>query len=371
MNATYLARLTPPGAAAIASFALRGPRAWALVRELARRELPAEPAPGRFWLRRLADTDEVVVAVRQAQPEPWLELHCHGGREVLRLIEELFAARGVEVCTWQQLERAAGEEPLRTAALEAVIQAPTVRTAAIALDQWHGAFARSLEAVRAALERGDTAAADRLLEELERYAPVGRHLTAPWHVVLAGAVNVGKSSLVNALAGYQRSVVSETPGTTRDVVTTLLAVDGWPVQISDTAGWRQSAEPLEAEGVARGRQAVAAADLCLWLLDASAPAVLTAANLGPVRLVVNKVDLPPAWPLDAVAGLRVSARTGTGLAELCQALADWLVPVPPPGAAVPFTPALADAVTEVRRLVRDGNSAEALRRLDAAAAERG
>src|SRR5206468_8294358 len=105
---------------------------------------------------------------------------------------------------------------------------------------------------------------------------------------------------------------------------------------------------------------------------ASAPAVLPDANLGPVRLVVNKVDLPPAWPLDEVAALRVSARTGMGLAELCQALANWLVPSPPPpGAAVPFTPALADAVTEVRRLVRDGNPAEALRRLDVAAAERG
>src|SRR5262245_35961433 len=103
MNPTYLARLTPPGAAAIATFALRGPRAWAAVRELAQHKLPAEPAAGRFWLRRLGGTDEAVVAVRQIEPELWLELHCHGGREVLLLIEELFAGRGVEICSWQTL----------------------------------------------------------------------------------------------------------------------------------------------------------------------------------------------------------------------------------------------------------------------------
>ena len=67
-------------------------------------------------------------------------------------------------------------------------------------------------------------------------------------MVIAGAANVGKSSLVNALAGYQRSVVAATPGTTRDVVTALIAVDGWPVELADTAGWRTDADPLERKG---------------------------------------------------------------------------------------------------------------------------
>src|SRR5271163_2560972 len=103
MTTTFLACLTPPGAAAIATLALRGPAAWALVRGLAQRVLPPEPEPGRFWLTRFGDAargevDEVVLAVKQAQPEAWLELHCHGGREVLRLLEEQLTARGAQVC---------------------------------------------------------------------------------------------------------------------------------------------------------------------------------------------------------------------------------------------------------------------------------
>jgi tRNA modification GTPase len=361
---TRLARLTPVGVGAIATLALRGPAAWTLVRDLARRPLPAEPTPGRFWWTPLGEAggaaDEVVIAVKQTAPQPWLELHCHGGREIVRLLEELFAARGVEICTWQQLE----DDPLHAAALAVLTGALTVRTAAIALDQYQGALARALEEVRSALTRGDLEAADRVLADLERHAPVGRHLAVPWRVVIAGAPNVGKSSLVNALAGYQRSVVSAVPGTTRDVVTTLLAVDGWPIEVADTAGWRSTGDALEREGVARATAAMAAADLCLWVVDAAATPVWPAADAGPVRVVVNKIDLPAAWPLEGVEAVRVSARTGAGLGELCQAIAGWLVPeVPPPGAAVPFSAAVAAVVTAVRDLVRAGAATAALDRL--------
>src|SRR5207248_2042384 len=78
--------------------------------------------------------------------------------------------------------------------------------------------------------------------------------------------------------------------------------------------------PLEAEGMARGRGAIAAADLCLWLVDASAPPVLPPPGLERTQLVVNKIDLPPAWPLDEVPAVCVSAQTGAGLAELCEVL---------------------------------------------------
>jgi tRNA modification GTPase len=367
--------LTPAGTGAIATLALRGPRAWEVVRELFRPHatgagLPAEAEPGRVWLGRLGEdpkaaADEVVMVVKRGAPAPWVEVHCHGGREVIRMLLEMFAARGIEVCSWQQLESRTATDLLQAGALAALAEARTTRTAAVLLDQYHGAFGRQVGAVRAALGREDHAEAGRILEELTRYAAVGRHLTAPWRVVIAGAPNVGKSSLVNALAGYQRSVVAATPGTTRDVVTTLIAVDGWPVELTDTAGLRPLADNLEQQGIDLARRAAEQADLCLWVLDAATAPVWPDAAAGAVRLVVNKVDLPAAWDWGQAAGaVHVSALTGAGLAELCQAVAGWLVPEsPPPDAAVPFTPALCDRVEEARRHGAAGRHQDARRAL--------
>jgi tRNA modification GTPase len=216
-----------------------------------------------------------------------------------------------------------------------------------------------------ALEQGDHEAAGRLLATLLRHAPVGRHLSEPWRVVVAGAPNVGKSSLVNALAGFSRCLVSAAPGTTRDVVTTLIAVDRWPVELADTAGQRAEAESLEAQGIALARTAAGRADLCLWVLDASAPPVWPDFATPALRLLVNKVDLPVAWDLgQASAAVPVSARTGAGLDDLCQAMAGWLVPDPPlPGAAVPFTAELCDRLEDVRGLLAAGRVTEAMQGL--------
>src|SRR5262249_14786524 len=245
---TYAALLMPAGTGAIATLAVAGPRAWAVASELFRPHSgkekwpPAESTPARFWLGRFGDwpagptADEVVLAVPRLHPTPRVEVHCHGGVEVVRWLLEVLAARGIQVCTWQELERRTTDDPLRALAAVALAEALTVRTASILLDQYHGAFHRAHHAVRAALDCNDAHEAGRLLNELVRFADVGRHLTAPWRVAVLGAPNVGKSSLVNALAGYQRSVVAATPGTTRDVVTTLIAVAGWPAELADTAG---------------------------------------------------------------------------------------------------------------------------------------
>jgi tRNA modification GTPase len=209
-----------------------------------------------------------------------------------------------------------------------------------------------------------------------------------------GAPNVGKSSLVNALAGFQRSVVAATPGTTRDVVTTLIAVDGWLIELADTAGLREETEVLEGQGIALARRAAASADLCLWVLDASVPPVWPqtrgsrmedrglgreseastpaypaeplAVRLGRslalpkildprIRVVVNKIDLSPAWDVGRATGaMGVSALTGAGLGDLFEGLSRWLVPdVPAAGAAVPFTPTLAKRVEEASQLCQE------------------
>ena len=90
-----------------------------------------------------------------------------------------------------------------------------------------------------------------------------------WRVVIAGPPNVGKSSLINAMAGYERAIVSPLPGTTRDVVTLTTAIDGWPVQLADTAGLRASDDELESAGVKLAGAALAAADLVILVCDAT------------------------------------------------------------------------------------------------------
>jgi tRNA modification GTPase len=373
---TLVACLTPPGTAAIATLALRGPRAWEVVRRLFRPRnpsgppLPAEPEAGQIWLGQLGETirDEVVVTAGTTPAGPWVEVHCHGGREVIRLLLETFAGQGARVCSWQELERLTTERPLQALAAAAVAEARTTRTAAILLDQYHGALERALAAILAGLDQRDCGEAGQLLAELAARADLGRHLTASWRVAVAGAPNVGKSSLVNALAGYQRSIVAATPGTTRDVVTTALAIDGWPVELADTAGIRSGTDSLEEQGIHRAEAALGASDLCLWVLDASVAPVLPPPGAPRARLVVNKIDLEPAWDLDRAGdAVRVSALTGTGLADLCATLSRWLVPEPPPPrAAVPFTAALADRVEEAWQHFAAGREPEARQTLVAA-----
>lgn len=336
--------MTPAGKAAIATLAVRGPSAWAATCALFRPRagaLPDTPSPGRFWLGRLGASvsDDVVLAVKRSEPDTWLEVHCHGGPAVIRLVEELYASQGVERCTWQELERRTAGPAWQVAAQEWLVQAPTARTAAILLDQYDAAFERAIEAIRAAPPE----IARSQLERLAQLAPLGRHLVRPWSVVIGGAPNVGKSSLVNALAGYTRSVVAPTPGTTRDVVTTTIAIDGWPIELHDTAGMREAAGAIEDEGIARARAAAAQADLRLWLVDGSCEPVFPVAAADTAgddgwHVVINKCDLPPAWDWSGVpTAVRVSARTGIGVVELCAAVSRWLVPAPPaPGEAVPF-----------------------------------
>lgn len=357
---TWVARLTPSGTAAIATLALRGPRAWEIAKLLFQPILTDQPFAtdvvrlGHFGE---AVADEVVLTVRRLEPEPWLELHCHGGREMVRALLEAIAQHGAELCTWDELERRTASDPLRALAASALSRATTQRTAGILLDQYNGAFTSAVSEILTALQRGDSANAAVHLEALVRHADLGRHLTTPWRVVVAGAPNVGKSSLVNALAGYQRSVVSSTPGTTRDVVTATIAVGGWPVEIADTAGLRSDFGTLEGEGIAQALDAVRDADLCLWVLDASEEPVWPTVDRTRIRFVVNKTDLPSAWDLSLSAdAVRVSAHTGAGIGELCAFLATWLVPhAIDPGIALPFTPLLADRVEEALACLQSGN----------------
>lgn len=353
-NQTFVASLTPAGSGGVATLALHGPGAWAIVRTLFRPlspglpALPEEPQSSRVWLGRLGEdvADQVVIAAKSVRDVPWIEVHSHGGMAVTRALLDSLRHHGAVVCCWQELMRREAATDIRAAAMAALAEARTVRTASILLDQLTGAFENAVDAIRAAWWAGDREKSKTLLGELASRARVGRHLTSPWHVVVAGAPNVGKSSLVNAVAGFQRSLVSSMPGTTRDLVTAHVALDGWPVELMDTAGVRDNASGLEAQGIDLARAALTTADLCLWVLDASARPVWPAHYDERLKYVVNKVDLALAWDVDGLTDAAcVSALTGLGLTAFCHGLARWLVPTPPPpGAAVPFTVELCDRV---------------------------
>ena len=226
----------------------------------------------------------------------------------------------------------------------------TIRTAAIALDQMRGAFARAQAEIEALFAGGRSRDADAKIARLCELIPVGAHLARAWKVVAVGEPNVGKSSLVNAIAGFARSIVSPIPGTTRDVVSTPIAIAGWPIELIDTAGVRDGRDALECAGIARGRIASAEADLVLRVVDATKPDMVVAASSE--VLVVNKVDLNPGIEscyTKAASDAVVSAKTNNGIDRLLTALIERLIPFPPrPGEAVPVTEAQRQFLARLR-----------------------
>ena len=144
-------------------------------------------------------------------------------------------------------------------------------------------------------------------------------------VAIAGPPNVGKSTLMNQLARREVAIVSPYAGTTRDVIEVALDLDGYPVTVIDTAGIRETDDPVEQEGVRRAKARAAEADLVLWLIDAQNP-IAPAAAVAPVWLVRNKVDLDAVRsgngtaPQKVMADFRISAHRGDGIAQLIAAL---------------------------------------------------
>jgi tRNA modification GTPase len=351
-------QLTPPGRGAIATLLVEGPGAWQAVASLVRGKhghLPSGRPSDRLVFGHLGEPsgEEVVVRARSAES---VEVHCHGGHAAVAMIAQQLNRHGCQSVTWRDWLAAGRGDPITAAAHAALADARTERTAAILLDQYCGALRKAFEEIEAALSRGDTTQAAQNIDALLQRARLGRHLVTAWRVVLAGSPNVGKSSLINALAGFGRAIVHATPGTTRDVVSVDTAIDGWPVELSDTAGLRSEAshDAVEQAGMALAREKLASADLVLLVFDRSQP--WTAADQAlmaawPSALLVhNKCDLPPA-PGARPMGICLSALRAEGTEALFSAIADRLVPdPPPPAAAVPFT---AQQVAYLERLARD------------------
>ncbi len=395
---TYVVELTPPGRAAVAVVLVAGPNAIRAVNHYFKahsgRSIVEVPF-GRIVVGRWGGpTGEELVVCRHSEEE--IEIHCHGGIAAVRAVIEALVAHGCQMLTWQdwlqrprsrvcpKLESASAAADATTwAAHIALASATTARTAAILLDQLNGALSMSIHAALESIAAVDWQHAAKLIDELLQRREVGLHLTSPWRVVFAGAPNVGKSSLINALAGYERAIVAPTPGTTRDVVTLTTAIDGWPVELADTAGLRTTCDELEAAGVQLAEGALAGADLAVIVEDATDLRRDEDRELPrlPSRVirVRNKIDL--VLNASAAAGVaddrthgflvNTSALTGEGIAELAATIGESLVPNPPAlGDAVPFTAQQVEALAVARSAIKRQHAVaatEALQSLLAAA----
>lgn len=375
-----VAVLTPPGRGAVATIAVAGPQATqrvaSIFRAAAGRSLIDVPL-GRIvfgrWIASQTPSEEVVVCRRAADK---VEIHCHGGRLAAGAIVGSLVAGGAREIPWQEFASRHQLGNLETEARQALAAARTERTAAILLDQWRGELRSSLGRAVAWIQSGRAADAAAILSELERSARVGLHLVDPWRVVLSGRPNVGKSSLINAILGFERCIVHATPGTTRDVVTAQTALDGWPAELADTAGWRDSTDEIETTGLQQARAQLLQADLIVLVFDVSADwtsedQALLAAWPGAV-VVHNKCDLPPAVPRGRPPGLTVSAAQRGGVDVLVRELGRRMVPEPPcPGTAVLFTQPQAQVVQAAQSALATGNYHEALSVLNGLLTSRG
>jgi tRNA modification GTPase len=369
---TIVAIATPPGRGGIGVVRLAGPRAIELANRLTGRTEPLAPRHATFARVIAPDSSghgnaaiDHVVLTWFAAPHSYtgddvVEISGHGSPLLLKEVVQLAVAGGARLAEPGEFTlRAYLNGRIDLAQAEAVadlVDAVTPLQARSAMDQLEGTLTGVIRAIDASLfdlaarleasldfpdegfhfiTRDETSACLAAirgdLDRLARDGRTGRVVREGRLVAISGPPNAGKSSLFNALLGADRAIVTDVPGTTRDVLSERVDIGGVPVTLVDTAGLRDAADAIEAEGVKRARAAQEIAAVTVLVLDRSTPLPaslegLTASTAEPAIVAVNKVDLPPAWGPDEIGrrlkaeGRRdvaeVSALTGAGLDAL-------------------------------------------------------
>jgi tRNA modification GTPase len=286
-------------------------------------------------------------------------------------IIEQVTERGAISVDWSELERLQLRSWIRTEAASHLSRALTLKTAGILLVQQQGALEAALRTIRELTDTGQVEAAHAKLWHLHATGRAGMRLTQPFRVAIFGPPNVGKSSLINRIAGYERAIVSAVAGTTRELTTTLTAIDGWPVELYDSPGIRASDDFLEGEGLKRALAALDENyfDLILWAVDCTHPTDVPAALEARVSLmVVNKCDLSiTKLPISTrCPSIDVSALTGEGLSLLFDGMLRQLIGAVTLGDGVLFSTELCNAVSylldclDARQLQRSQQVLDAL-----------
>ena len=358
---TIVAIATPPGRGGVGIVRLSGPAARGIVETVTGKRLAPRRATYRHFTSPEGDVIDDGIVLYFAGPasftgEDVVELQAHGSPVVLgQLMTRCIGQGARQARPGEFSERAFLNGKLDLAQAEAVadlIAAGDERAARAARRSLDGVFSQqvatlmaqvlairvhveaaidfadeSLDTLGGAALRMQLAATQATLAELQLEAERGQKLRDGLHVVLVGPPNVGKSSLLNALAGSERAIVTEVAGTTRDLLRETIRLDGVELTLVDTAGLREAGDMIEAEGIRRARAELARADLALVVVDARDPgagraALEEATKAAAQRLWLhNKADLV-IQPVDHECSdsLQVSALTGQGLAALHQRL---------------------------------------------------
>jgi len=418
---TIAAVATPPGSGGVGIVRLSGPRAAQVARTLFR---PAAASFRDFTPRQLhhgrlvspahhddpeslenEDILDEVLAVLMPGPnsftgEDVVEFHCHGGRAILAAVLETVLAQGCRLAERGEFTRRAflnGRLDLSQAeAVAEAIAAPGREGLRLAQARLSGRLGRQIDELRArllackqllclALDFPEDDVEEASPDELDaQLAPVeqaihgllaGYERARAWRegvlAVLAGLVNAGKSSLLNALLGFERAIVTPEPGTTRDYLEEPLLLHGLPVRLVDTAGLRETGDIVERQGLERSRDLAAQADIVLLVHDATLPLqpqereLLSTLRPEGVLALCNKADLLPQGAAPAamqelrnlgVEALACSAASGAGLEELATRLQQRLAGAPPSGELAPNlrqSRALALALEELAALRKE------------------
>jgi tRNA modification GTPase len=360
---TIVAIATAPGRGALAIVRLSGPDAFDIARVLVR---PWPDAHRTATLSTIADAsgeriDQAIVVTYRAPAsftgDDAVEITCHGGPIASASVMAALVAGGARPAEAGEFTRRAvlnGKlDLLQAEAVGDLVDAGTRSAHRVALSQLDGGLSRRIAELRDEIlglealsaydidfpEEDDgpvpaariTARTREVIGKVEHLlatASLGEIVREGAVVVIAGAPNVGKSSLFNALVGRRRAIVTEIPGTTRDALEALIEADGWPVRLVDTAGLRDTSETVERLGIEVSREYLERADLVLVCGDSqeslsSARSAVTSVSHAPMVDVHTKSDLLPP-PARTQHAMFVSAEFGDGLRELASAIASRL-----------------------------------------------
>jgi tRNA modification GTPase len=393
---TIFACATPPGVGGIGVTRLSGPRALQIAHAVTQLELRARHAHFCAFLDAGGEALDSGIALYFPAPnsftgEDVVELQGHGGPVVQQLLARRLASLGARMARPGEFsERAFLNNRLDLAQAEAIADLVCAGTDAAAraaqrslegaLSQRVAALQEQLTALRVFVEAAldfpeeeiDFIAESDVLERLAALARATADLVREAHqgqvlrdgvtVAIVGQPNVGKSSLLNALSGRDAAIVTDIPGTTRDVLRETISLGGLPVHVADTAGIRETGDLVEAEGVRRARQAMATADLVLLVIDVTQPAApqLALQAEAPVGVrvlrVLNKIDLAglsPGSDPDADE-VRISAHSGDGLDALVSLVRDAAGISAVSGGAFSARTRHLDALRRVEEHLREG-----------------